>query len=211
MKNLWFVKTGTKAMSFNSPIPLSLAGTKSSHMNWKILILASWLISNPGIRASAQQGDKVGYADLQLLLNYMPESTAMNQRLQEFSSQLELQLKTKKQYAESQLAEYQQRKQTGATENDLKPLEKELIKLEQEIREFKLFSEPKIFRMKEKELEPILKKLEVAIKAVAVREQYTFILNKIDNNGQSIIVDGKEKADLTRAILKELGIEINNQ
>lgn len=178
-------------------------------MNWKTLFLGCLLSMGLFVGAFAQDGDKIGYANFELILSYMPEAETIGQNIQAFQQNKAKQLKIKEDYAQVKLQEYQQRLQGGASEADLAPLIEELQKLDQEIKTFAAQAEQELYYKRQQELQPALTRLSAAIKKVAEDGGYTFVLNAIDSQAGSILVHGPDDVNLNIPILKELGIDVN--
>ena len=77
---------------------------------------------------------KIGYANIDVILAYMPESKTMQQSLATFEKKLGEKLQVKQQYYQTKGEEYLGLAQTTQDEVKLKPLQDELIKLEEEIK-----------------------------------------------------------------------------
>ncbi len=178
-------------------------------MNWKTLLLGCLLGMGLLIGSFAQTGDKIGYANFELILSYMPEAETIGKNVQAFSNEKAKYLKVKEDYAKIKMQEYQQRAQSGATETDLQPLVQELQKLDQEIKNYAAQAEQELYLKRQRELEPALNRLQAAIKKVADEGNYNFVLNSTDSQARSILVHGPDEANLNLAILKELGVEVN--
>jgi Skp family chaperone for outer membrane proteins len=179
-------------------------------MNWKTLFLGCLLSMSLYMVSFAQGGDKIGYANFELILSYMPEAETIGKNMQSFQQGKAKQLKIKEDYAKMKLQEYQQRAQGGASEADLKPLGEELQKLDQEIKKFAAQAEQQVYYKRQQELEPALNRLSDAIKKVAESGNYTFVLNSTDFQARSILVHGPDEHNLNLTILKELGVDVED-
>jgi outer membrane protein len=153
---------------------------------------------------------KIGFANIEMVLVYMPETKAMNQELQTFQKKLGEKLQVKQQYAQTKFTEYQEMKQkaTSADEANLKSKEEELIKLDEELKKEAGDADEKLMMKRQELMAPILEKLDASIKALAAAESYDLILNSVDGNGVSIVLHGPEEHDLTEKLMNSLGIEI---
>jgi outer membrane protein len=149
---------------------------------------------------------KIGHANLELLLNYMPETKAMNQTLSTYESSLSKTLSAKQQLGQSKLTEYQSLEKTPQNEARLKQLETELTSLDQEIQKESRDAESKLMQKRQELLTPITQKIQDAIDALSKEEGYDYILNTVDSSGVSIILKGPEEHDLTRKLGTRLGI-----
>lgn len=177
----------------------------------KLLLLAALLLT-----ISFASAQKIGYANVEMILAYMPESKAMNQQIQTYRKQLAEKLQTREKYMQEKYAEYQEKGaemiQAGKTETEaiaaLEPLAKEIEKLEGEVQQAQQDSEEKLARKQQELQAPILEKLKKAIDEVAAEKAYTYVFNSVDGSGVSILIKAPLEDDLTEVILKKLGIEI---
>jgi len=174
-------------------------------MKIRTLILTSIIFLGLAATAFAQ---KIGYANVDLILVYMPETKTMNQQLQTYQLKLREQLQKKQEYAQLKLQEAQEKQQNGATEEELKPLSEELQKLDQELQEEAAKADQKLGRKRQELLGPITEKLGKAIKDIANAEGYDYVLNTVDGSGVSLVLHGPEANDITQVVMKKLGIEI---
>jgi outer membrane protein len=180
-------------------------------MKLKLFVITLMIAFGLGGEAIAQANMKIGYLNLDLALLYMPETKSMNQQLATFQKKLGEQLKVKEEYAQQRLMEYYQGKESGKAEADLKKMEDELTGLDGEIRKFAADSEEKLMKKQQSLMEPIIAKLETAIQDVAKEGGYTYIFNTTDGNGVSIILHAPDEHNVTRLVMKKLGIEIPNE
>ena len=175
-------------------------------MKFKTILLAALMAFGFAFNASAQL--KIGHANIELILAYMPETKSMTQTLQTYQTQLGKKLETKQTYAQQKLAEAQQAQQNGASDADLQKYQEELQKLDKEIQEEAAEADQKLTKKRMDLMEPITDKLEKAIKEVANEQSYDYIFNSVDGAGVSIVLHGPEDRDLTKTIMKKLGIEV---
>ncbi len=152
---------------------------------------------------------KIGYTNIELVLVYMPESQNLEQTLNTYQKKLSEQLQVKEQYAKSRLEEYITEKEKSEwSQLEQEQREKELMELDQEIQKFAQEAEQKLLSKREELLAPILEKLQNAIDKVAKEKGYTYILNQTTSGGVSTILYGPEENDITKVLMKELGIPI---
>lgn len=150
---------------------------------------------------------KIGYANLELILAYMPETNTMNQTMQSFDKKLAEQLKLKKDAFDAKMVTYQEKVQGGATQEQVAPLETELQNMQQELLKAQQDAQDKSLQKRQGMLEPILDKLQGTIKKLAEEGNYTYILNSAAS-GTSIILHGVESANVTKDIMTRMGIPI---
>ncbi|MEZ4686428.1 MAG: OmpH family outer membrane protein [Bacteroidia bacterium] len=172
-------------------------------------ILTFLLIAGFAFGGFSQQ-TKIGYANVELILLYMPETQSMNQTLQTYQNQLGKKLQAKQEYAQTKLEEYQAFAQQTPppSEAELEPKQQELIKLDEEIQKETAQAEQKLAEKRQTLMEPIAQKLETGLKELAAEEGYDLILNTVDAGGVSIVLYGPPEHDLTKKMFAKLGIPV---
>lgn len=173
-------------------------------MNFKTYIGIIVFAFAAAFQASAQ--NTIGYTNVEFILGSMPEAKAMQTTLGTYQKKLGEALQVKEQYVQQKYQEYMQKKEAGASEAALKPLEEELLRLDQEVQTMAADSEQKLLKKQQDLLEPILTKLQGAIDKVAEERGYKYVLNQTTSAGVSTILVGPEDADVTEAVFKNLGI-----
>jgi Skp family chaperone for outer membrane proteins len=182
-------------------------------MNAKKFIFSFLLVAGLVMSGWAQEdGLKIGYANIELVLLYMPETQSMNQTLQTYQNQLGKKLQTKQEFAQTKLEEYQAFVQQTPTPDQasVEAKQQELIKLDEEIQKEAAESEQKLMEKRQTLMEPIAAKLEKELQGIAESEGYDLILNTVDAGGVSIVLYGPPEHDLTEKLFTRLGIPIPN-
>jgi outer membrane protein len=174
-------------------------------MRLKIAILL--IIAGVGLMSNLA-AQKIGYANIELILAYMPESKTMQQTLATYEKKLGEKLQVKQQYYQTKGGEYLELAKTTQDEAKLKPLQDELIKLEEEIKKETTDAQNKLMAKRQDLLDPIIKKLQGEIKALSTAEGYDYVLNTVDGSGVSIVLHGPEEHDLTKKLMTRLGIKL---
>jgi outer membrane protein len=151
---------------------------------------------------------KIGYTNIELVMAYMPESKSIEQQLATYQKKLAEKLKVKDDYVKQKYQEYMEKKERGMSPDEQKRLETELLQLDEEVQKMAADSEYDLMAKRQELLEPVLKKLQDAIDAVAEAGGYSYILNQTTSAGVSTILHGPEDADVTEAIFKKLGMEM---
>ena len=173
----------------------------------KQLLLIALLFS--ALMAFSQE--KVGYANLEFVLRNMPEAQLMNKEVETYRQALEEQITVKQQYYQSLLEDYVKKQNEGFAPSLLNSQREQIVSLEQEIQNDITNADAKIAALSAQRLEPITEKIIAAINKVYEEEGYTYIFNSADGTGNSIVLKGPEGANLTYRILKELGVEIDEE
>jgi outer membrane protein len=161
--------------------------------------------------APAFAQDKIAYANIEAILSLMPETRSAAQGVDSLGRQLAKELDVKQAYEKQKLDEANKAAQKGATEEELDRYRKELKALDDEIRQKSVDADSAMSRKKAELMQPVLHKLETTIREVAKANGYTFVLNSVDGQGNSIVLYGQDDRDITKEILKKLGIPIPAQ
>ncbi len=172
----------------------------------KILLLT--IVSVLFIHHNNAQNLKIGYANIELILTYMPESHAMNKALRAYQNKLAESLRAKENYIKDKYNTYQETYQANQNDPQLRNMEQEINRLQSEYDKASQDSENKLLTKREELLQPILDKLDGVLGQIQKEGGYDYILNSVDGNGVSIILKGPVEHDLTRRILKKLGIDV---
>lgn len=177
-------------------------------MKTKIILLGFVMLAGFSFHAQAQ--DKVAFADIQLILAYMPETKTMSQTLETYGKKLEEAIKPKADYFQQKRLEFEEWAQANpnATQEDANPKLQELQKLQQELQKESAEAEQKLAKKQAELMTPITTKLEKAVKDVSTAAGYSVVLNKTDGSGVSIVLYGPDDRNLTKGIMTKLGIKI---
>ncbi|MFK7971356.1 MAG: OmpH family outer membrane protein [Bacteroidia bacterium] len=160
--------------------------------------------------AMAQNGDKVGFVNLNAVLSRMPEYNAVLKSLQIREKKYAERLQVEKQYLDTKVQDYVEAKQNGATEADLKTRENELLRLEKEVKASAAKADEQLARKQMELIKPVMDKLQATIDQIAKAQGYTYVLNSVDGAAVSIVLNAPEDHDLTKAVMDALGIDYSN-
>lgn len=164
------------------------------------------LLMFAGLAAPLSAQVKMGHANLELILAYMPETQTMNQALQEANKVLEERVKVKQNYLQTKVGEYQAA-EPSLTDEQKQAAQQDLQKLDQEVKMTAQGAQQQMMLKQQELLGPITVRLEAAIKELAAEEGYTYILNSM-TSGNSIVLHGPPEHELTEKLMTKLGIEI---
>jgi outer membrane protein len=154
---------------------------------------------------------KIGYANLEFILKNLPEAQQMNKDLEAYRNTLNEQITAKQEYYQSLLEDYYSKEQQGYAESLLQSMREQIASLEQEIQFDAAQADAKLTAMTNQKLQPITDKIIEAINKIYDEEGYTYIFNSADGTGNSIVLKGPENANLTYRILRELGVDIEEE
>lgn len=156
---------------------------------------------------SSLLAQKIGYVNLEAVLAYMPETKTMEDKLKTKSDQLAKSLQVKRDYFQLKYQEASAMAEAGATEEQLQPISQELQKLQGELQQAAAAADQQLGAERQEMLQPILEKLQSAIKSMANEGGYKYIFNS-NASGVSIMLHGPDTNDLTKALFTRLGIPI---
>jgi outer membrane protein len=146
------------------------------------------------------QNQKIGHVDFQELMSVMPGQEEVNKQLESHVAGLETQLQTMQSEYETKITDYQA---TQATMSEIirQTKEKEIMDLQQRIEAFNQQAQYEIQNKQLELTEPLIKKAQEAIQAVAKENGFTYIIN---GNEQIILYAGG--TDILPLVKKKLGI-----
>jgi len=152
----------------------------------------------------AQNPQKIGYVDSQIILTQLPEAIKAQSDLDALTSQWSNQVDSMKLALQQQYADVQ--KQLATMTDDQKQLkQKELIDKEQQIYAFQnqKFQQPngEIYKKQETIFDPVKKKIYAAIEQVAKEEGMHFVFDK---SGDILLLYADSAFDITFKVLDSL-------
>jgi outer membrane protein len=164
-------------------------------------IILSILVFIVSFQLSAQS--KTGTIDSEYILSQMPELTKVQEDLKAYNTKLEGELKVKVDEYQAKVKEYQE-KVASFTEPMKKTKQEEIIALENDIAKFRQNGSQLVQLEQNKLLQPLYKKIGIALEEIAKNEGYTQVFT-ITTSGLAYI---DPKYDLTKTVMTKLGIKI---
>ncbi len=159
-------------------------------------------------QTTASATPKIGWTNVDYVLNVMPDSKKIQNELQIYRQQLEKVLLDKNKEFQDK---YQAYEKNAATWSEIirADKEKELQSAQQSIQELRTNSEQDLQNKYQKLVQPVMLKIDEAIKAVGKENGFTYILNfDAGNNSTPIILySGVEENNVTNLVLKKLGVD----
>lgn len=155
------------------------------------------------------QTQKIGYTNLDYILGLLPDAKKVESELKTYEEQLQKQLQTKYADYEKKLKEYQDGVSKGVMTDLIKEdKEKELMSMQNSIKEFEESAKSAMQKKQVALLEPVLAKVQKAIDEVGKDNDYSYILSThADYGGSAIILYAKNKEDnISDLVLKKLGV-----
>ncbi|MGY6559351.1 MAG: OmpH family outer membrane protein [Nitritalea sp.] len=170
------------------------------------VVLAAALMLFAGFVAQAQSDLKIGYTNVELIMDLMPEMEQIGADLQDYQQQLQTNIQTKAQSFQRKVQSYQQAAQT-MTDDARAQREQELQKEQQELQKFEQDAQVSYQRKLQELLEPVQNKVFNAINAVAAENNYTHIFSEAAGNNP-VLLYTRDEDKFTELVLTKLGIEI---
>ena len=149
---------------------------------------------------------KIGYVDSKTIMDNLPDAQDARQKLDALIQDWQKELGDLQSQWQTKYDDYQKRKliMTDQTRSDM---EAELVKLEQQItdyREKKFGTNGELFQKQEEVMKPIQNRVFDTIKKVAEEEDLDFVF---DRSGDVMLLYAKEEYDITNKVLDKLKLE----
>jgi outer membrane protein len=146
---------------------------------------------------------KIGYVDSDTIMDQLPDAQDARQKLDALIQEWQTELNALESQWKVKYDDYEQRRliMTDQIRNEL---ESELIKLEQEIAEFrekKFGTNGELFQKQDELMKPVQNKVFNAIKEVAQQENLDFVF---DRSGDIMLLYAKDEYDITTQVLSRL-------
>lgn len=150
------------------------------------------------------QTAKIAHVDVKAIYNAVPEKTLAQNELRAFSQQYQTEYNTVQEEFNKKFAEYQTLAADSATPATIKERRMhEIQDSDHKIQQFLNKANADI-AAKEKQLnEPIMRRINEAIKAVGAEGRYTYI---IDSSATPLVYTGPDAIDVTPQVKAKLGL-----
>ncbi len=173
---------------------------------FSLLLISVIATASSNLMAQVQ---KIGYTNLDYILGLLPDAKKVETELKTYEEQLQKQLQTKYADYEKKLKDYQDGVAKGVMTDLIKEdKEKELMSMQNSIKEFEEGAKTSMQKKQVSLLEPVLAKVQKAIDEVGKEKDYSYILSThADYGGSAIILYAKSKEDnISDLVLKKLGV-----
>jgi len=158
-------------------------------------------------KSYAQSDLKIGYTNVDYVLNLLPEAKEIEAELTAYGKQLESQLQSKMAEFQEKLNDYQTKMSSGemlpAVARDK---ETELNGLRQSIEKFQRDADASLQKKQVDLLQPAYEKIQAAINVVAEANNYSHVFSS-DVGAFAVLLYANEESNITDLVLAELGIE----
>jgi outer membrane protein len=149
---------------------------------------------------STQAQNKIGYISIDAVVAVMPETQKANAELKEYNELLAKQYEEMNKDLEDKSAAFiKDSIKMNATEKEFR--RDDIIKLSQDVNNFQNTAQEKMRARYQEKLAPVQDKAIEAIKSVAKKNGYTYVLDA------QVVITGPQGDDLLPLVKKELGIK----
>lgn len=146
---------------------------------------------------------KIGHANSDYIFSQLPEFKQVQSELQTYEAQLQNQLKAKNAELETKYKTY--RTLPANTPDAIRTdKETELTYLQENLQKFQQDAQASMQKKQNDLVTPVFEKISKAIKAVALENGYTYIMNP--QGGSESLLYADEKYNISDLVLKKLGI-----
>jgi outer membrane protein len=149
---------------------------------------------------------KIGYVDSDTIMEQLPDAQDARQKIDALVKEWQAELTKIENEWKTKYDDYEKRKLI-MTDQTRAELEAELIKLEQQIAEFrekKFGTNGELFQKQDELMKPVQNRVFAAIEEVAAEEELDYIF---DRSGDIMLLYAKPEHDLTVRVLEKLKLE----
>ncbi|MCB9191283.1 MAG: OmpH family outer membrane protein [Flavobacteriales bacterium] len=154
--------------------------------------------------ASAQ---KMAHADINAILSVMPENKKINEDLQIYATGLSKRVQDMKAQLDMAVEQFNKVLAAGDTAKAVE-IQQQGLELDKQLQQASAQADQQLAQKRGELLQPVLNRIREAMKKVATAKGYEYVLNSVDGSGTSIVLWGPDAADITRAVVDELGIKL---
>lgn len=173
-------------------------------MRIKLVVTALALLGS--LSMNAQTSVKIGWTNIDHILQSLPDSKEIQTKLATERSQYEKLFNEKLAEGQKLMEDYQK---NAATMSEVirKDKEKVLQNKQQELTELQQNSETALQTKQQELLSPVMDKIQTAIEAVAKENGYTYVLNSDAGYGTTpVLLVAPDADNITNLVLKKLGV-----
>lgn len=156
--------------------------------------------------ASAQ---KMAHADINAILSVMPENKKINEDLQIYATGLSKRVQDMKTQLDMAVEQFNKVLSAGDTAKAVE-IQQQGLELDKQLQQASAQADQQLAQKRGELLQPVLNRIREAMKKVATAKGYEYVLNSVDGAGTSIVLWAPDGADITRAVVDELGIKLED-
>lgn len=172
---------------------------------WGVVVMLGVWTATP---AAAQQ--KIGYVDSKYILDKMPEYATVQQKLDQMEQKWRKEIKAKKAKVDALQQTFQSR-ELLYTEQERAEMKTSIEKARSEVesmRERYFGPQGELYTQQKQLMRPIQERVLSAVEEVATARGYDYVYDK---SGDFLFMYAREQYNLSDAVLRELGINVERQ
>ena len=170
----------------------------------KNLLLALTVVFMGTTVANAQ---KMAHADVNAILSVMPENKKINEDLQIYATGLSKRVQDMKAQLDGAVEQFNKVLAAGDTAKAVE-IQQQGLEMDKKLQEASAQADQQLQQKRVELLQPVLTRIREAMQKVAADKGYDYVLNSVDGAGTSVVLWAPEGSDITRAVVAELGIEL---
>lgn len=178
-------------------------------LRWsRLLLLAAGFLVLGTVTASAQQ--RIAYIDSEYILDNTPEYATVQQKIDQLEQQWREELKEQQDTIDALYREYESR-ELLYTEEEREQKRQELVQAEQEmenLRQRYFGPDGELYQRQQELMRPLQERILEAVEEIATDEGYDYVF---DRSGEFLFMFTRDQYDLSDQVLRELGIDVNNE
>lgn len=151
----------------------------------------------------------IGYVDSEYILSETPEYASIQQQIDRMAEEWRVEVESRRGEVDEMFREYQARELLYTSEERQRERE-QIMQAEEEVEQLRMQyfgPEGELFQEQERLMRPVQERVLEAIEEVAEREDYDYVFDK---GGDYLFMFAREQYDLSDEVLRELGIDIEN-
>jgi len=176
----------------------------------RVLLAAAVGALGWGAGTSVRAQQKIGYVDTEYVLNQMPEYETVQQKLDKLEQQWRQEIEQQRKEVQKLEQEFQAR-ELLYTEEERKRKRQEIEsarKKVEQLRQQYFGPEGQLYTRQQELMRPIQQRVLEAAESVATTAGYDYVVEK---KGDALFLYAREEHDLSDRVLRELGINVDQQ
>lgn len=169
----------------------------------RLIFFLSFIFFNPAVFYGQL---KIGYIDSDTIMENLPDAQDARQKIDALIQEWQAELNNLENEWKKKYDDYEKRKLI-MTDQTRVELEQELVKLEQQIAEYrekKFGTNGELFQKQDELMKPVQNKIFNAIEEIALEDDLDYVF---DRSGDIMLLYAKEEHDLTSRVLERLKLE----
>jgi len=171
------------------------------------LVLLLVVLGSLGAPAPAEAQQRIAYVDSEEVLEQLPAYASVQQELDRIAEEMEAEIRELDQEVDRMFDEYQAR-ELLYTQEERERRRREIVEAEEDVERLRqqyFGPEGEFFRRQEERLRPLQEQVLQAVEVVADENGYDYVF---DRSGDFLFLYADPQYNLTRDVLRELGIDV---